>query len=137
MQVCNTFLHGCSEQTVLERQDLPCTYLAHHKLQAIINLIIVITIIIISTSSDTFHPCANNVHLDTSGSNLQTESGQGYDLDRSLFERLVGGGSPVATLEQQRRMRPSIAALIRNTIYPSLQVRLHFNILYYTCKFGH
>ena len=53
---------------------------------------------------------------------LQTESGKGYDLDRSLFERLVKGGWPVATLEQQRRMRPSISTLIRNTIYPSLQV---------------
>lgn len=53
---------------------------------------------------------------------VQTESGQGYDLDRSLFERLVRQGFPVATLEQQRRMRPSISRLIRNTIYPSLQV---------------
>ncbi len=43
-------------------------------------------------------------------------------MDRSLFERLVRQGFPVATLEQQRRMRPSISRLIRNTIYPSLQV---------------
>lgn len=53
---------------------------------------------------------------------MQTDSGQGYDLDRSLFERLVRQGFRVATLEQQRRMRPSISRLIRNTIYPSLQV---------------
>ncbi|KAL0023606.1 hypothetical protein WJX77_006297 [Trebouxia sp. C0004] len=52
---------------------------------------------------------------------LQTESGQGYNLDLSLFERLVRQGFPVATLEQQRRMRPSVSRLIRNTIYPSLQ----------------
>lgn len=55
---------------------------------------------------------------------IQTESGQGYDLDRSLFERLVRQGFPVATLKQQRRMRPSISRLIRNTIYPSLQARM-------------
>ena len=28
----------------------------------------------------------------------------------------------MATLEEQRRMRPSIARLIRDTIYPNLQV---------------
>ena len=56
-------------------------------------------------------------------SGVQTESGQGYDLDCSLFERLVTDGFPVATLQHQRRMRPSIARLIRNTIYPSLQVK--------------
>lgn len=54
---------------------------------------------------------------------LQTESRKGYDLDRSLFERLVKDGFPMVTLELQRRMRPSIASLVRNTIYPSLQVR--------------
>lgn len=54
---------------------------------------------------------------------MQTESGQGYDLDRSLFERLVRQGFPVATLEQQRRMRPCISSLIRETIYPSLKAR--------------
>ena len=52
----------------------------------------------------------------------QTESGQGYNLDCSLFERLVKGGFPVATLEEQRRMRPSVARLIRDTIYPNLSV---------------
>ena len=59
---------------------------------------------------------------DTEALCAQTESGQGYDLDRSLFERLVRASFPVATLEQQRRMRPSISRLIRKTIYPSLQV---------------
>ena len=53
---------------------------------------------------------------------LQSESGQGYNLDCSLFERLVKEGFPVATLAEQRRMRPSIACLIKNTIYPTLQV---------------
>ena len=50
------------------------------------------------------------------------ESRRGYDLDVSFFERLVVQGHPVATLQQQRRMRPSISSLIRNTIYPNLQV---------------
>lgn len=39
----------------------------------------------------------------------------------SFFERLVSQGHPVVTLQQQRRMRPSISALIR-PLYPHLQV---------------
>lgn len=48
-------------------------------------------------------------------------------LDISLFERLVspeGGGDsavPYVTLEVQRRMHPSISALVRSTLYPNLQ----------------
>ncbi len=53
----------------------------------------------------------------------QAESRQRYNLDISLFERLVRtGGFPVTTLQVQRRMRPSISRLIRQTIYPKLQV---------------
>ncbi|KAK9808579.1 hypothetical protein WJX72_000022 [[Myrmecia] bisecta] len=53
---------------------------------------------------------------------LQLESGRGYNLDVSLFERLAQqSGFPVATLQQQRRMRPAISRLIRSTIYPDLQ----------------
>ncbi|KXZ53505.1 hypothetical protein GPECTOR_7g955 [Gonium pectorale] len=53
---------------------------------------------------------------------LQAESGRGLDLDVSLFERLVRqNGFPVATLEEQRRMRPPISRLIRETIYPALR----------------
>lgn len=55
---------------------------------------------------------------------VQSESGQGYNMDVSLFERLVVQGFPVATLEVQRRMRPTIARCIKNTIYPALQVGL-------------
>ena len=66
------------------------------------------------------HPNLCNVMM--SWGCVQTESGQGYNLDCSLFERLVEGGFPVATLEEQRRMRPSIACLIRDTIYPNLRV---------------
>ncbi|OJJ46412.1 hypothetical protein ASPZODRAFT_2129422 [Penicilliopsis zonata CBS 506.65] len=67
--------------------------------------------------------------------------GPKYSLDQSLFERLanlafhdhhassgtVGGVSrglrrfPVAQLSHQRRMHPSIASLVRETIYPKLQ----------------
>jgi hypothetical protein len=46
----------------------------------------------------------------------------GLDLDVSLFERLAEGGRlPVATLEEQRRMRPAISDLIRATVYPNLR----------------
>lgn len=60
---------------------------------------------------------------------LSTESSRGeqYALDVSLFERLVQprnlivNGVPFCTLELQRRMHPSIAQLIRRTLYPALQ----------------
>ena len=56
---------------------------------------------------------------------VQCESRQGYDLDRSLFERLVIQGHPVVTLQQQQRMRPAISSLICKTIYPHLKVSYH------------
>lgn len=51
---------------------------------------------------------------------LQVESGKGYDLNRSLFERLVLSNFPYATLLAQHRMHPAISKLIRGT-YPQLQ----------------
>ena len=58
---------------------------------------------------------------------LSLESNQGilYKLDRSQFERLSVGEPgrpkmPVAQLNVQRRMRPEISVLIRQTIYPKL-----------------
>lgn len=53
--------------------------------------------------------------------------GEKYSLDVSLFERLVesqsamGLGLPFSTLETQRRMHPSIAQLIRDTLYPQIE----------------
>ncbi|PGH03095.1 hypothetical protein GX51_04282 [Blastomyces parvus] len=53
--------------------------------------------------------------------------GERYSLDLSLFERLVRPPHatdprlPFTTLETQRRMHPSIAELIRSTLYPSLK----------------
>ncbi|KKK26527.1 hypothetical protein ARAM_006130 [Aspergillus rambellii] len=55
------------------------------------------------------------------------DGGDRYSLDVSLFERLVeprialGSELPFATLETQRRMHPSIARLVRDTIYPDLK----------------
>ncbi|KAG5661901.1 hypothetical protein KAF25_004140 [Fusarium avenaceum] len=52
--------------------------------------------------------------------------GKQYSLDVSLFERLVQPPNnndlriPYSMLETQRRMHPSIARLIRSTLYPSL-----------------
>jgi len=51
---------------------------------------------------------------------LQVESERGYDLNRSLFERLVLKGFPHATLTEQHRMRPEISALVRELTYPEL-----------------
>ena len=52
--------------------------------------------------------------------------GAKYSLDISLFERLVHPQPgypqlPYSSLEVQRRMHPSIAELIRSTLYPKLQ----------------
>lgn len=52
--------------------------------------------------------------------------GARFSLDISLFERLVNPQPgypelPYSSLEVQRRMHPSIARLIRSTLYPKLQ----------------
>ncbi|KAF8943029.1 hypothetical protein BGZ47_005904, partial [Haplosporangium gracile] len=51
-------------------------------------------------------------------------SGKQHNLDRSLFERLVTSSTnplPMSHLTIQRRMRPEISSLIRNTLYPDLE----------------
>lgn len=52
--------------------------------------------------------------------NLSVEKGDGYDLNRSLFERLILKDFPRETLTQQHRMRPEISALVRSLTYPDL-----------------
>ncbi|KAJ0421665.1 P-loop containing nucleoside triphosphate hydrolase protein [Aspergillus carlsbadensis] len=52
--------------------------------------------------------------------NLSVENGAGYDLNRSLFERLVLSGFPHSTLAKQHRMVPEISSLVRNLTYPKL-----------------
>ncbi len=51
---------------------------------------------------------------------LTVEKGEGYDLNRSLFERLILKRFPHQTLHQQHRMRPEISTLIRSLTYPDL-----------------
>lgn len=51
---------------------------------------------------------------------LSVEKRDGYDLNRSLFERLVLRGYPHQTLCQQHRMRPELSALVRQLTYPDL-----------------
>ncbi|KAH7335671.1 hypothetical protein B0J17DRAFT_769501 [Rhizoctonia solani] len=48
-------------------------------------------------------------------------TGKIYRFNQSLMERLSMHGFPMAQLDVQRRMRPSISSLIRNTLYPNLQ----------------
>ena len=48
------------------------------------------------------------------------EKGDGYDLNRSLFERLVIEGHPYHALSKQHRMRPEISALVCHLTYPDL-----------------
>ncbi|KAK1223907.1 hypothetical protein PQX77_013213 [Marasmius sp. AFHP31] len=52
--------------------------------------------------------------------NLTVEKGEGYDLNMSLFERLVLKGYPHHTLTQQHRMRPEISSFVRELTYPDL-----------------
>ncbi|THH18626.1 hypothetical protein EW146_g2397 [Bondarzewia mesenterica] len=51
---------------------------------------------------------------------LTVEKGEGYDLNRSLFERLVLKGYPHETLRIQHRMRPEISSLVQQLTYPEL-----------------
>ncbi|KAE8349886.1 P-loop containing nucleoside triphosphate hydrolase protein [Aspergillus coremiiformis] len=51
---------------------------------------------------------------------LSVEKGHGYDLNRSLFERLVVSGYPHSTLAKQHRMCPEISRLVRSLSYPAL-----------------
>lgn len=56
---------------------------------------------------------------------LESKQGALHALDKSQFERLSIGERgrplmPVAQLEVQRRMRPDVSTLIRETIYPKL-----------------
>jgi hypothetical protein len=51
---------------------------------------------------------------------LSVEKGDGYDLNRSMFERLVLRGYPHEVLAQQHRMRPEISNLVRQLTYPAL-----------------
>ncbi|KAJ7857548.1 P-loop containing nucleoside triphosphate hydrolase protein [Mycena leptocephala] len=52
---------------------------------------------------------------------LTVEKGEGYDLNRSLFERLVLKGYPHDTLIAQHRMRPEISQVVRHLTYPDLK----------------
>jgi superfamily I DNA and/or RNA helicase len=51
---------------------------------------------------------------------LTVEKGDGFELNRSLFERLVLKGFPHETLTAQHRMRPEISGFIRTLTYPDL-----------------
>ncbi|KAI9742870.1 MAG: hypothetical protein M1818_003599 [Claussenomyces sp. TS43310] len=52
---------------------------------------------------------------------LSVAKGDGYDLNRSLFERLILQGFPHITLTEQHRMRPEISSSIRHLTYPDLK----------------
>jgi hypothetical protein len=52
---------------------------------------------------------------------LTVEQGDGYDLNRSLFERLILQGHPHTTLRKQHRMHPDISLLVRSLTYPELE----------------
>lgn len=52
---------------------------------------------------------------------LTVEKGEGYNLNVSLFERMVHAGVPHAILTKQHRMRPDIASLVKHLTYPELE----------------
>lgn len=51
---------------------------------------------------------------------LTVEKGEGYDLNKSLFERLILKGVPHEVLFQQHRMRPELSTIIKELTYPDL-----------------
>jgi hypothetical protein len=51
---------------------------------------------------------------------LSVEKGDGYDLNRSMFERLILKGHRHVTLRRQHRMDPEISQLVRAMTYPEL-----------------
>ena len=51
---------------------------------------------------------------------LTVEKGDGYDLNRSLFERLILAGYSHVQLTNQHRMCPEISSLVRHLTYPDL-----------------
>lgn len=51
---------------------------------------------------------------------LSIAKGDGYDLNRSLFERLIIQGVPHTTLRKQHRMHPDISLYPRALTYPEL-----------------
>lgn len=52
---------------------------------------------------------------------LSVEKGSGYDLNMSLFERLVLKGHHCSQLNQQHRMHPDVSVLPRALTYPDLK----------------
>ena len=52
---------------------------------------------------------------------LTCSSNYGFNLDRSLFERLITSNLPSCMLQVQHRMRPEISQIIRRQTYPTLQ----------------
>ena len=52
---------------------------------------------------------------------LTIEKGDGYNLNQSLFERLVRDGRQPNILQKQHRMCPEISCLVRRLTYPDLQ----------------
>ncbi|GBB88735.1 hypothetical protein RclHR1_15310002 [Rhizophagus clarus] len=63
-------------------------------------------------------------HIATYSLSIDSSTGKNYQLDKSLFERLVYGDRSVkiekAQLLTQRRMRREVSDLIRHTLYPEL-----------------
>ncbi|TFB01018.1 NFX1-type zinc finger-containing protein 1 [Trichoderma ghanense] len=53
--------------------------------------------------------------------NLTVEKGEGFDLNVSLFERLIRQGHEFATLQEQHRSHPDISQFARLLAYPELK----------------
>lgn len=51
---------------------------------------------------------------------LTVEKGEGFNLDMSLFERMILQGAPHTTLQKQHRMSPAISLFVRGLTYPDL-----------------
>jgi hypothetical protein len=77
---------------------------------------------VLTTSNIAHHahvPC-RQLRPKVNNYSLTVEKGEGYDLNRSLFERLIIKGYPHTALVEQHRMRPEISELVRSLTYPEL-----------------
>lgn len=141
-QLCQKYEELCEEKRILEEElqidvlnrarviGLTTTGMAKFQrlIQAVAPEVIIVeeaaevleAHIIVSLSPSTKHLILIGDHEQLRPSNAVYQLSVQFNLDISLFERLVRNGIEQKTLLRQRRMRPTISALIK-PIYPKLE----------------
>ena len=68
---------------------------------------------------------------------LRVESGRGFDLNVSLFERLVNNGYPLTTLELQHRMPPEVSQPVTQSVSQSVSQVAAIHLCYHRRAYTH